>query len=211
MIGGRRVRSNKGKRRGSYSPRSRTRSWAKFRGRKSYGKRSVKRTRKVRSNKGKRRTPYGKRTGITRSKRKFRGGSNTDTADAIEKKLEEIFEASSSSSAFNLQTNFNIDIYKKDLFYLLDKFPKNTNFNQDEENNAENESDPTNFETRWVVGQETKVRVYRGNGASYLNHLGRMFIDYVMDQDRTNANRIKTNIVEKMKTMVAGGFGVAWE
>jgi len=34
MIGGRKTRSNKGKKRGAYSPRSRTRSGAKFRGRK---------------------------------------------------------------------------------------------------------------------------------------------------------------------------------
>ena len=73
MIGGRKVRSNKGKRRGSYKT-GKTRSGAKFRGRKSYGKRSVKRTRKVRSNKGKRRDPYGPRS-RTRSGKKFRGGS----------------------------------------------------------------------------------------------------------------------------------------
>ena len=34
MIGGRKSRSNKGKKRGPYDPRSRTRSGAKFRGRK---------------------------------------------------------------------------------------------------------------------------------------------------------------------------------
>ena len=69
MIGGRKVRSNKGKRRGPYGPRSRTRSGAKFRGNKT----KIKRTRKVRSNKGKRRGPYGQRS-RTRSGNKFRGG-----------------------------------------------------------------------------------------------------------------------------------------
>ena len=38
MIGGRKSRSNKGKKRGPYSPRSRTRSGAKFRGRKAVKK-----------------------------------------------------------------------------------------------------------------------------------------------------------------------------
>ena len=78
MIGGRKVRSNKGKRRG---PRGtgKTRSGAPFRGRKVSAKRrssakaKAKRTRKVRSNKGKKR---GARTGVTRSKRRFRGGGN---------------------------------------------------------------------------------------------------------------------------------------
>ena len=72
MIGGRKVRSNKGKRRGPYGPRSRTRSGAKFRGNKT----KIKRTRKVRSNKGKRRGPYGSRS-RTRSGKKFRGGFNS--------------------------------------------------------------------------------------------------------------------------------------
>ena len=74
MIGGRKVRSNKGKKRVSYGTRSRTRSGAKFRGRKVT---KTRKTRKVRSNKGKKRTPYGRRynsSGITRSGAKFRGG-----------------------------------------------------------------------------------------------------------------------------------------
>ena len=86
MIGGRKTRSNKGKRRGSYSPRSRTRSGAKFRGRKTMVKRSnnkSKRTRKQRSNKGKRRGSYGPRS-RTRSGKKFRGGS-------LKKQIQKIF------------------------------------------------------------------------------------------------------------------------
>ena len=71
MIGGRKVRSNKGKRRGSYRRGTgKTRSGAKFRGRNPTVKR--KRSRKVRSNKGKKRTPYGPRS-RTRSGAKFRG------------------------------------------------------------------------------------------------------------------------------------------
>ena len=61
MLGGRKVRSNKGKKRGPYGPRTRKTI------RHSSG-------RKVRSNKGKKRTPYGPRTGKTRSGRRFRGG-----------------------------------------------------------------------------------------------------------------------------------------
>jgi hypothetical protein len=75
MIGGRKTRSNKGKKRTPYGPRSRTRSGAKFKGRKVNKSRK---TRKVRSNKGKKRTPYGRRynsSGITRSGKKFRGGA----------------------------------------------------------------------------------------------------------------------------------------
>lgn len=73
MLGGRKVRSNKGKKRGSYGPRTgKTRSGKRFR--------TVTNTRKVgrktRSNKGKKRTPYGPRTGKTRSGRKFRGGND---------------------------------------------------------------------------------------------------------------------------------------
>jgi hypothetical protein len=67
MIGGRKVRSNKGKKRVSYGTRSRTRSGAKFRGRKVT---KTRKTRKVRSNKGKKRAPYGRRynsSGRTRS------------------------------------------------------------------------------------------------------------------------------------------------
>jgi hypothetical protein len=83
MIGGRKVRSNKGKRRGSYKA-GKTRSGLKFRRRNVSSKRSVKKhnnltplysqkkTRKVRSNKGKRRGSY--KTGKTRSGKKFRGG-----------------------------------------------------------------------------------------------------------------------------------------
>ena len=68
--GRRKVRSNKGKKRGAYGPRTgKTRSGKRFR--------TVTKTRKVgrktRSNKGKKRTPYGPRTGKTRSGRKFRG------------------------------------------------------------------------------------------------------------------------------------------
>ena len=61
MLGGRKVRSNKGKKRGPYGPRTR---------------RTVRHSsgRKTRSNKGKKRGPYGPRTGKTRSGRKFRGG-----------------------------------------------------------------------------------------------------------------------------------------
>ena len=64
MIGGRKTRSNKGKKRGPRSLKNstgRTRSGIRFR---------VKKTRKVRSNKGKKRGP---RTGRTRSGLKFRG------------------------------------------------------------------------------------------------------------------------------------------
>jgi len=108
MIGGRKTRSNKGKKRTPYGPRTGvTRSKRKFRvkAKKINKPRSLnvlnnlsnvtnnapvikagtnirttfntfkkpKRNRKVRSNKGKKRTPYGPRTGVTRSKRKFRG------------------------------------------------------------------------------------------------------------------------------------------
>jgi hypothetical protein len=75
MIGGRKVRSNKGKKRGAYGPHSRTRSGSKFKGHKVT--KSSSKTRKVRSNKGKKRTPYGRRynsSGRTRSGKKFRGG-----------------------------------------------------------------------------------------------------------------------------------------
>ena len=76
MIGGRKVRSNKGKTRGPYGSRKtntsgRTRSGAKFRGRNVSRKNNKsKKSRKVRSNKGKKRGP---RTGRTRSGLKFRG------------------------------------------------------------------------------------------------------------------------------------------
>ena len=82
MIGGRKVRSNKGKRRGSYRRGTgKTRSGTKFRGRNPTVKRTLsnnkpKRTRKVRSNKGKKRAPYGPRS-TTRSGKKFRGGYNS--------------------------------------------------------------------------------------------------------------------------------------
>jgi hypothetical protein len=67
MLGGRKVRSNKGKKRG---PRSgKTRSGKRFRS-VSPVRRS---SRKVRSNKGKKRGP---RSGKTRSGRKFRGGAS---------------------------------------------------------------------------------------------------------------------------------------
>ena len=71
MIGGRKVRSNKGKKRGSYRTRK-THHSIKVRVN-SKGTRTTS-SRKVRSNKGKKRTPYGPRTGRTRSGRKFRGG-----------------------------------------------------------------------------------------------------------------------------------------
>ena len=72
MIGGRKTRSNKGVRRGSYGKRTgRTRSGRRFRA--VATKRTVRRTRKQRSNKGVRRGPYGPRTGRTRSGRRFRG------------------------------------------------------------------------------------------------------------------------------------------
>ena len=71
MLGGRKVRSNKGKKRGSYRTRK-THHSVKVRV-SANGKRSMSR-RKVRSNKGKKRGAYGPRTGRTRSGRKFRGG-----------------------------------------------------------------------------------------------------------------------------------------
>jgi hypothetical protein len=100
MIGGRKTRSNKGKKRGPYGPRSRTRSGSKFRGRKVAKKvfsnnvsnvtnnapviragtnvrptfntmNRSQRKRKVRSNKGKKRGPYGPRS-RTRSGKKFK-------------------------------------------------------------------------------------------------------------------------------------------
>jgi hypothetical protein len=88
MIGGRKTRSNKGKNRGAYGPRSgKTRSGARFRGVNRSANRNrvnsnnrvnvnnnapVRKTRKARSNKGKKRTPYGPRGGKTRSGRRFR-------------------------------------------------------------------------------------------------------------------------------------------
>jgi hypothetical protein len=70
MLGGRRTRSNKGKKRTPYGPRTgKTRSGKKFRSTNSKTKKVGRRTR---SNKGKKRTPYGPRTGKTRSGRKFR-------------------------------------------------------------------------------------------------------------------------------------------
>ena len=52
MIGGRKTRSNKGKKRSAYKPRTKPS--------------------KTRSNKGKKRGPYGPRTGKTRSGRVYR-------------------------------------------------------------------------------------------------------------------------------------------
>ena len=69
MLGGRKTRSNKGKKRGSYRTKKTHTLKVKVN---NSGNRVVKR-RKVRSNKGKKRTPYGPRTGVTRSGRKFRG------------------------------------------------------------------------------------------------------------------------------------------
>jgi len=86
MIGGRKTRSNKGKKRGSYGPRSRTRSGSKFRNRKT-NVNSSKKTRKQRSNKGKRRVPYGKRS-RTRSGKKFRGGASMK--ETIQKMIDRI-------------------------------------------------------------------------------------------------------------------------
>lgn len=71
MFGGRKVRSNKGKKRGPYGSRTgKTRSGTRFR---VVAVKSRKVGRKVRSNKGKKRGPYGPRTGKTRSGTKFRG------------------------------------------------------------------------------------------------------------------------------------------
>ena len=75
MLGGRKVRSNKGKKRGPY--KARTRRSRMMITVSTNGTRNV-RTRKVRSNKGKKRTPYGPRTGVTRSGRKFRGGGKPE-------------------------------------------------------------------------------------------------------------------------------------
>jgi len=66
MLGGRKVRSNKGKKRGSYGSRSHIKVLVS-----PGGTRHIKK-RKIRSNKGKKRNPYGPRTGITRSGKKFR-------------------------------------------------------------------------------------------------------------------------------------------
>jgi hypothetical protein len=64
----RKVRSNKGKKRNPYGPRTgKTRSGKRFR-----AVPVLKKTRKVRSNKGKKRNPYGPRTGKTRSGKRFR-------------------------------------------------------------------------------------------------------------------------------------------
>jgi hypothetical protein len=92
MIGGRKVRSNKGKRRGSYRRGTgKTRSGAKFRGRNPTVKRrtsnKTKRTRKVRSNKGKKRSTYRRGSGRTRSGRKFRGGAGFSPYNALLLKL----------------------------------------------------------------------------------------------------------------------------
>ena len=101
MIGGRKSRSNKGKKRTPYGPRIRTISGAKFRGSKLEKKvfsnnvsnatnnvpliragnivrptfntmNRAQRKRKVRSNKGKKRNPYGPRTGNIRSGKRVR-------------------------------------------------------------------------------------------------------------------------------------------
>ena len=69
MLGGRKTRSNKGKKRGTYRTK-RTHHAARVRV-SSNGSRRVTR-RKVRSNKGKKRGAYGPRTGRTRSGRRFR-------------------------------------------------------------------------------------------------------------------------------------------
>ena len=69
MIGGRKIRSNKGTKRGSYGPRT-----GKTRSGKIFRVKTLKVGRKTRSNKGKKRQPYGSRTGKTRSGKRFRGG-----------------------------------------------------------------------------------------------------------------------------------------
>ena len=79
MLGGRKVRSNKGKKRGPYGPRTRKTV------RHSSG-------RKVRSNKGKKRTPYGPRTGKTRSGRRFRGGGKFTGLFGMDDELAELYE-----------------------------------------------------------------------------------------------------------------------
>ena len=73
MFGGRKVRSNKGKKRVPYGSRTgKTRSGRRFR-----TAPILKKTRQVRSNKGKKRGRYGPRTGKTRSGKRFRlGGGN---------------------------------------------------------------------------------------------------------------------------------------
>ena len=71
QVGGRKTRSNKGKKRGART--GVTRSGKRFR---TVAKKSVKKVRKTRSNKGKKRKPYGKRTGKTRSGKRFRGWDN---------------------------------------------------------------------------------------------------------------------------------------
>jgi hypothetical protein len=92
MIGGRKVRSNKGKRRGSYSRGTgSTRSGAKFRGRNLNSNKS-KKARKVRSNKGKRRSTYRRGSGRTRSGKKFRGGANVLTTHVNVSKMKKLFQ-----------------------------------------------------------------------------------------------------------------------
>jgi hypothetical protein len=91
--GGRKTRSNKGVKRRPYGRRTgKTRSGKRFRpvaakrtvrrSTRSTSNRPVRRTRKQRSNKGVKRGPYGRRTGRTRSGRRFRqavGGNGVDT------------------------------------------------------------------------------------------------------------------------------------
>ena len=71
MFGGRKVRSNKGKKRGPYRARSKGRVIIAI---SKNGNRSV-RTRKVRSNKGKKRRAYGPRSG---KKNRQAGGDNNN-------------------------------------------------------------------------------------------------------------------------------------
>jgi hypothetical protein len=82
MLGGRKVRSNKGKKRGNYKTRRTHNSIKISVG--SNGNRKVS-SRKVRSNKGKKRGAYGPRTGKTRSGKRFRGSGQTmaDVRDKI--------------------------------------------------------------------------------------------------------------------------------
>ena len=82
--GGRKVRSNKGKKRGPY--RDRTRKSRFIVSVDSNGDRSV-RNRKIRSNKGKKRGPYGPRTGKTRSGKIFRGGTDPSLLGPSNRKM----------------------------------------------------------------------------------------------------------------------------
>jgi len=83
MFGGRKVRSNKGKKRGHYGSRKHIKVLVS-----PGGTRSLK-TRKVRSNKGKKRAPYGPRTGKTRSGKRFKakGGAKCAANKLVEYRI----------------------------------------------------------------------------------------------------------------------------